>query len=72
MWSTVAGVALIAFLALAVVAVVTVFIRNSRAKGFPTIESSNHYDQARGAMPPMPRPEWADDVDPDRPNPDYR
>ncbi|WP_237572215.1 hypothetical protein [Mycolicibacterium lacusdiani] len=72
MWSSFAGIALIAFIVLAVVAIVTVFIRNSRAKGFPTVESSSHYEQARGAMPPMPRPEWADDVEQGAPNTDYR
>jgi preprotein translocase subunit SecG len=61
MWPTVAKFVLIAFLVLAAVVIVAVFIRNSRAKGFPTQESSSHFNQARGAMPPMPRPDWAKD-----------
>lgn len=58
MWPTIAKIALVTLLVLAVVVIVAVFIRNSRAKGFPTPESSSHFDQARGAMPPTPRPDW--------------
>jgi hypothetical protein len=69
MWPTVAKIALIAFLLLAAVVIVAVFIRNARAKGFPTRESSSHFNQARGAMPPMPKPDWAggrsQDAEPD-------
>lgn len=61
MWPNIAKIVLIAFLVLAAVVIVAVFIRNSRAKGFPTQESSSHFNQARGAMPPMPKPGWVDD-----------
>lgn len=61
MWLAIAKIALVAFLVLAVVVVVAVFLRNTRSKGFPTLKSSSHYDQARGAMPPMPKPRWAED-----------
>jgi len=45
-----------------------VFIRNSRAKGFPTVESTSHFAQMKGAMPPKPKPvcekgEFPDDFD---------
>jgi hypothetical protein len=39
--------------------VVVVYVRKSRANGFPTRQSWSHLDQIRGAMPPTPRPEWA-------------
>ena len=63
-------VALVVFLVLAMVVIVVVFIRNVRAKGFPTRESSSHLGQIRGAMPPNPKPDWAgreDDVDDEGP-----
>ena len=68
MWLTVFKLALVAFLVIAVGIVVVIFVRNSRAKGFPTPQSSSHFWQIKGAMPPMPRPEGADqraDDDPD-------
>jgi hypothetical protein len=67
MWLTVLKLALIVFLVIAVGFVVVTFVRNSRAKGFPAPESSSHFGQIEGAMPPTPRPEWAnqDDDDPD-------
>jgi len=61
MWPTIAKIALVTLIVLAVVVVIAVFIRNSRSKGFPTLESSSHVDQARGAMPPMPKPSWAEE-----------
>lgn len=47
---------------------VVVFIRNSRAKGFPAAESTSHFAQMKGAMPPNPKPvyekgEFPDDYD---------
>ena len=58
--------ALVAFLVVALVVLVVVFVRNTRAKGFPVKESLGHHDQARGAMPPTPGPNWPrGDVDPD-------
>lgn len=67
MWLTVFKIALVVFLVIAVGFVVVTFVRKSRAKGFPTRESSSHLGQIKGAMPPMPKPEWADgsDDDPD-------
>jgi hypothetical protein len=53
--------ALVAFLIVAVVVIVVVFVRNVRAKGFPVKQSLSHYEQSRGAMPPMPNPAWAYD-----------
>lgn len=53
--------ALVAFLVVAVVVLVVVFVRNVRAKGFPVKQSLSHYEQSRGAMPPTPKPEWAYD-----------
>lgn len=61
MWPTVAKIALLTFLAVAVLVCAVVYLRKSRAKGFPTLESSSHFDQARGAMPPTPKPAWVDD-----------
>jgi hypothetical protein len=52
-------VALVVFLVLAVLVIVVVFIRNVRAKGFPSRQSSSHLGQIRGAMPPTPKPDWA-------------
>jgi hypothetical protein len=62
MWPTVAKIALLTFLAVAVLVFAVVYLRKSRAKGFPTSESSSHFDQARGAMPPTPKPAWVDDL----------
>lgn len=53
---TIAKIALLAFLAVAILVFVVVYLRKSRAKGFPSWESDSHVDQARGAMPPMPEP----------------
>ena len=55
-------IALIVFLALAATTVVVVFVRAVLSKGFPTRESSSHFDQINyGAMPPTPKPPWADE-----------
>jgi hypothetical protein len=67
MWLTFGKIALVGFLVLAVVFFVVVYVRNSRRKGFPTPESSSHHWQIEGAMPPMPKPEWADQMDDDDP-----
>lgn len=40
------------------------FIRKSRANGFPTVESTSHYDQMKGAMPPTPTPDRLDETPP--------
>jgi hypothetical protein len=65
MWLTVFKLALVAFLVIAVGVVVVIFVRNSRAKGFPTPQSSSHLGQIKGAMPPTPKPGWADGRDDD-------
>jgi hypothetical protein len=41
---------------------VVVFIRKSRANGFPTVESTSHFGQLKGAMPPTPKPDCADGI----------
>lgn len=64
MWLTVFKIALVVFLVIAVGFVMVTFVRKSRAKGFPTPESSSHVGQIRGATPPMPKPDGFDD-DPD-------
>lgn len=57
-------IALLVFLAAAVLTVVVVFIRGVLKKGFPDRRSSDHFDQIYfGAMPPTPRPPWADNGD---------
>jgi hypothetical protein len=57
-------IALLVFLAVAVLTVVVVFIRGVLTKGFPDRRSSGHFDQIYyGAMPPTPKPPWADDRD---------
>ena len=61
MWLTVFKVALVVFLVVAVGVLAVTFMRKSKAKGFPTPESSSHFGQVKGAMPPMPKPEWATD-----------
>jgi len=68
MWLSVFKLALDELLVIAVGVVVVIFVRNSRAKGFPTPESSSHLGQIRGAMPPTPKPEWADGSDDDEPD----
>ena len=60
MWLAILKIALAAFLVVGVGIVVVTFIRKSRVKGFPTPESSSHFWQAEGAMPPTPKPEWVD------------
>lgn len=71
MWLTVLKIAVVAFLVIGIGFVVVIFVRNSRAKGFPTPESSSHFGQIKGAMPPTPKPEWetnwADEMDGDDP-----
>jgi hypothetical protein len=57
MWLTIGKIAIVAFLALAIAFFVVVFVRNARRKGLPSWESSSHFDQIEGAMPPMPRPD---------------
>lgn len=57
-------IALIVFLAVAILTVVVVFIRGVVTKGFPDRRSSEHFDQIYyGAMPPTPKPPWVDDRD---------
>jgi L-asparagine transporter-like permease len=56
MWLTVFKVALVVFLLVGLGILVVTFIRKSRAKGFPTPESSSHFWQTQGAMPPTPGP----------------
>ncbi|MDG4666202.1 hypothetical protein [Mycobacterium sp. 236(2023)] len=57
-------IALVVFLALAVLTVIVVFVRGILSKGFPTRESSSHFDQiSYGAMPPTPKPPWAEERD---------
>ena len=68
MWPMVFKIALVVFLIIAVGFVVVTFVRNSRAKGFPAPESSSHHWQIEGAMPPTPRPEWADQKDGEDPD----
>ncbi|HEV7421961.1 MAG TPA: hypothetical protein VGO30_19275 [Mycobacterium sp.] len=51
-------IALVVFLVIAVGFLAVTFIRRSRAKGFPTRQSSSHLGQIKGAMPPTPKPEW--------------
>jgi hypothetical protein len=51
-------IVLVAFLVVAVAILVVTFIRKSRAKGFPTPESSSQFWQLNGAMPPTPKPDW--------------
>lgn len=53
-------VALVAFLVIGVAVLTIAFIRKSREKGFPTPESSSQFWQIKGAMPPMPKPDWAE------------
>jgi hypothetical protein len=63
-------IALVAFLVIAVAILVVAFIRKSRARGFPTPESSSQFWQLKGAMPPTPRPDWIEaDGDEQRPDP---
>jgi L-asparagine transporter-like permease len=58
MWLAILKIALVVFLVVGVGIVLVIFIRKSRAQGFPTPESSSHFWQAEGAMPPTPKPEW--------------
>lgn len=52
-------IVLVAFIVVAIAILVARFIRNSRAQGFPTRESTGHFDQmVYGATPPTPKPEW--------------
>jgi hypothetical protein len=52
---------LVVFLAIGIGFLIVTCIRKSRANGFPTPESSSHFWQAEGAMPPTPKPDWAKD-----------
>lgn len=61
MWLDVFKIALVAFLVIGIGFLVVSFIRKTRAKGFPTPESSSHFGQTQGAMPPTPKPDWARD-----------
>jgi len=55
MWLTIGKIALVVFVVLAIAFFVVAFVRNARRKGLPSWESSSHFDQIEGAMPPMPR-----------------
>ncbi|MBB2993471.1 hypothetical protein FHR72_004981 [Mycolicibacterium iranicum] len=58
-------IALLVFLAVAVLTLMVVFVRNVVAKGFPARQSSDHFDQIYfGAGPATPLPDWAKDQDP--------
>jgi len=57
MWLTIGKIAIVAFLVLAIAFFVVVYVRNARRKGLPRWESSSHFDQTQGAMPPMPGPD---------------
>lgn len=69
MWLVVLKIALVVFIVVGIGVLAVTAIRKSRANGFPTPESSSHFGQINGAMPPMPKPHGADsgDDDPDRP-----
>ncbi len=61
MWLDIFKIALVVFLVIGIGFLIVTFIRKSRANGFPTPESSSHFWQAEGAMPPTPKPDWAKD-----------
>lgn len=63
MWVTIGKVALLAFLVLAVLVFVVVFIRKARARGGLTYRDSITYGALGGAMPPTPLPDWANEAD---------
>lgn len=66
MWETVGKVALMAFLALAVLVLVVVFIRKARANGISASERASMFGPFAGAVPATPLPDWATrDDDPD-------
>ncbi|BDX30805.1 hypothetical protein TUM20985_13520 [Mycobacterium antarcticum] len=68
MWLSTLKIVLIVFLVVGLWILAVAFVRKSRAKGFPTPESSSQFWQMNGAMPPTPKPSWSDaDEDPDRP-----
>jgi hypothetical protein len=54
-------IALVAFIVIGLAILVITFIRRSRARGFPTPESSSYFWQAKGAMPPTPKPPWTEE-----------
>jgi hypothetical protein len=51
-------IVIVAFLVIALAVLAVAFIRKSRAKGFPTPESTSQFWQIKGAMPPTPTPDW--------------
>ena len=53
-------IALVAFLLIGLAILAVTFIRKSRARGFPTPESSSQFWQIKGAMPPTPKPGWVE------------
>lgn len=67
MWLTIFKIALVVFLVVGIGAVAVTAIRRSRSRGFPAAESSSHFWQIKGAMPPMPKPDQADGSNDDDP-----
>jgi hypothetical protein len=70
-WETVGKVALLAFLAVAILTIVVVFIRKARANGIPDSQVPSMYGRLGARMPPTPLPDWVtgdDDPDPDEPH----
>jgi hypothetical protein len=67
-WETVGKIAVLAFLAVALLVLVVAFVRKSRAKGFPTPLGTENYSPFGAQMPPNPLPDWAtqDDDPPNR------
>lgn len=61
MWLTGLKVVLVVFLLVGAAILVITFIRKSRANGFPTPQSSSQFWQIKGATPPTPKPDWADE-----------
>lgn len=65
MWETVGKVALLVFLAVALL-VLVVFIRKARANGIPESQRPSMFGPFAGAVPPNPLPDWANrDDDPE-------
>jgi len=74
MWESVGKIALVAFLALAVLVLVVVFVRKARANGISASQRPSMFGPFAGAVPPTPVPDWAtggDDPDPDQPGQDF-
>jgi hypothetical protein len=70
-WETIGKIALLAFLAMALLVLVIAFIRKSRAHGFPTPQGSSIYSPFGGQMPPNPLPDWATQDDEPEPRQDF-